>query len=67
MAAEEDARTSWGRGGFVIWLVAVSVHHFWTNTEATGLGKGQEVTKWVPIKRQPGTFPRLIQAGVSSG
>ena len=22
VAAEEDARTSWGRGGFVIWLVA---------------------------------------------
>ena len=28
VAAEEDARTSWGRGGFVIWLVALSVHHF---------------------------------------
>ena len=28
VAAEEDVRTSWGLGGFVIWLVALSVHHF---------------------------------------
>ena len=29
VAAQEDVRTSWGLGGFVIWLVALSVHlHF---------------------------------------
>ena len=28
VADEEDARTSWERGGFVIWLAALSVHCF---------------------------------------